>query len=197
MAARQSAQPPKPEPRIQLPELVKDPSWSLQPWPIMVTVGMLSMEIPALTAAEWLLALGMGHSLDLEDILPGLLDNEEEIDDALVQGELDLVELHKVTLDVISAVTGRTWYVALNIIGVAVGSWDALGGELVLRGVDASKLSIAAWIDAVYLIMVRAMDNEQLMVFTSKIQVPPPGFEEDDTDAGLMSRDEFMAMSFE
>ena len=197
MAARRSAQPPSPEPRIQLPELVKDPSWSLQPWPIVVTVEGFSAEIPAMPAADWLSVLGMGDSLDLEDILPGLAVNEDEIDEALIRGELDLVELHKVTLDVIGAVTGRTWYVSLNIIAAAVGSWDALGGELVLRGVDASKLSIAAWIDAVYLIMVRAMDNQQLLLFTSKIQVPPPGFEDEDADKGLMTRDEFSAMSFE
>lgn len=184
------------QPQIQLPRLIKDPTWSLKPWPVTVTLAGLEVQIPALPAADWLVIL-MVDGLDLEDILPGLLPMEEAqaVEDALYGGRLPLDILHETVLDVIGTVSGRTWYVALRIIAAAAGSWDALGGELVLKHVDASRLSLAAWIDAVYLILWRSMDQSQLMMFQSKLEAPPEGFEDDEPEQ-LMTAEQFMGMNF-
>jgi hypothetical protein len=146
-------------------------------------------------ASEWLVLFMGPHEMDLDEVFPGLLPPEqaELVEEALFEEKIDLDSLARTALDVISTVAGRPWHVALKIIGTAEGSWNALGGELVIRNIDASRLSLGAWLDAVYLTLIRNMDNKQAMMFNAKLQVPPPGFEEPESGPEL-DAESFMAM---
>jgi len=147
-----------------------------------------------MAAAEWLSIL-MGTQVDLDDILPGLLDQEQAnlVEDALFAGTLDLEQLHQLALDVLTQVSGRMWYVAMKIIASAEASWNVIGGELVIRNVDAARISLSSWLDATYLILLRNMSNSEATIFNARLQVPPPGFMQPDEEPTLTA-ESFMAM---
>lgn len=182
---------------IQIPPLVHDPTWSLQPWPVEISMGRLLFSIPALPAATWLTVL-MNDPIDLEDILPGLADpsQADALEEALVLGEVGLDIVYKMALKVLDTVCGRPWYVAMRIIATAAGAWTSVGGEFVIRNVDASRISVAAWLDAAYLLLLRSMDRENIDIFNAKLLVPPPGYRdlEDTSEKMLPTAESFMAM---
>jgi hypothetical protein len=161
----------------------------------VVTLAGLMVEVPAVPAAPWLSIL-MADEIELEDILPGLLEplQAEQIEDALLNGSLSLVVLHETVLDILSTVCGRTWYVAIKIISTAKASWNVIGGEFVRRNIDASAISIAAWLDAAYHLLLQAMSTNDANIFNAKLQVPPPGFEMEEEEPTL-SAESFMSMN--
>ena len=60
MAGRRSSAPRAPSPestRATIPKLNKDPIWSLKPWPVVVEMHGVTLEIPALPAVDWLVVL--------------------------------------------------------------------------------------------------------------------------------------------
>jgi hypothetical protein len=79
----------------------------------------------------------------------------------------------------------------LRLISVARQSWTVVGGELAFRRIDAGLVSLAAWLDAVHLIILKGMDAKDVVMFASRLEAPPPGVEvaEPVMDAGA-----FMAM---
>lgn len=180
---------------VEIPPLVTDATWSLRTWPVEVTFSGLTFSIPALPAADWL-AILMSDQVDLEEILPGLAGVEEAdaLEEALVQGKASLQDLYRMALETLSLVSGRPWYVAMKIISVAAMSWSALGGEFVIRNVDADRISLAAWLDAAYLIMLRNMKSDDINIFNAKLLVPPPGVENPEEEDILPTPESFMAM---
>lgn len=152
------------------------------------------LTIQAMPAAEWLGIL-MGSAVDLDDVLPGLLDEgeAEQVEDALFNGVLDLEQLHQTALDVITEASGRMWYVAMKIIASAEASWNVIGGEFVIRNVDASRISLSSWLDAAYLILLKNMSNSEANIFNARLQVPPPGFMQPDEEPTLTA-ESFLAM---
>ena len=160
-----------------IPTFVTDPIWSLRCWPVDVQLVGHSVQIPALPAADWLAVLA-ATPLDPEDVFPGLaVDGPELVDELLYSGELSLDDLYRTTLEVISTVAGRPWWIALRLIASAVHNWGVVGSKLVLGGVDAEKVSLSAWLDAVFMIIIEGTPEDQLTMFFSKLEFPPPGFE--------------------
>lgn len=177
--------------RIAISHVVTDPIWSLCPWPLDVTVGESQITIPALSAAKWLVVL-MAEELDPWDVVPGLcIDAEEVVTEALLNEQLEYSELRDIVLDVISMVTGRPWWIALRLVHIAKASWEAVGGELAFRGVQAQNISLAAWLDATLLVCLRSMESKDVTMFMTRLEAPPPGVE---TEEPEMDRASFMAM---
>jgi len=180
---------------IQVPDLVKDPTWSLRPWPVDVTLRGLDLSIPALAAADWL-AILMVEQVDLADVLPGLSGEgaDELLMDALLAGRLSIEEVNKTALKVLSLVSGRPWYVAVRIIATVRSSWSSLGGEFVLSGVDPAHVSLAAWLDTAYHILMGHMKENEANIFNAKLQMPEPGAEDENPVEDLTAQS-FLAMS--
>lgn len=177
---------------IRVPKVVTDPVWSLCPWPLDVQVDGKTIQIPAVPASEWL-AMLMSDALDINDLfLTVAPDLAEAVDEALFEERLSLQEYADLILQVIDQVAGRPWHIALRLIGSARNSWDVIGAELVLRGVNAAQLSLSAWLDVVLLLMLRCMDTKDIPMFTAKLEAPPPG--EDPMDDMEMSSDDFGAL---
>ena len=162
--------------RIGVSQLVTDAVQSLRPWPVWLTVNGEELEIPALCAADWL-AILMNEDLDLEDVLPGLLGDEDDeiLEELLLEGLLTVDDKDQLSLEVISTVAGRPWWVALRLIGAASHSWDALGAEMV-RKADASRLSLSAWLDVLFHTTLLATDEDKRTMFQLKLEVPPEGY---------------------
>lgn len=193
---RPSAPSPTPDSgRITVPKLNRDPIQSLRPWPLAVTFHGREYEIPALPAADWLSVL-MVEQFHLDDVFPGLLDEEEQeaVADALMQGGEDADDLIQFCLDIVETASARYWWVAMRLIEIARTSWDVVGAELGLRGVDASRISLSSWLDQLLLVILRGMESKDISMFTMKLESPPPQAEVEPEDM-VMSRDAFLAMA--
>lgn len=181
-------------PALSLPQLVDDPIWSIQPWPVAVDFHGRTVEIPAMPAAGWLAAL-MPRDWGLGDVFPGLLepDDAEWVDDQIAQGDISEEDLEAVQRNVLSTVTGRPWYVSMRLIQLASGSWDVLGADILMQA-DATVLSIAGWLDVLYLVILRAMDQNKAQLFVSELGLPPVGYATEDPQDMEMTQDAFLAL---
>lgn len=175
--------------RVAVPKLNKDPIQSLRSWPTVVTVHGQECDIPAMSAADWLTLL-MKENLDPVDVFIELLPEQESL---LFDGSITVEELYDLVLDVISLVSGRHWWVAMRLIGVARDSWDILGARMTLRHLDPTQLSLAAWLDALLLVTLAEMDPKDVTIFTMRLEAVP---ETEDAPAEEleMSADAFLAM---
>jgi hypothetical protein len=181
--------------QVQVPHFNKDPVWSLRPWPVTVHLGHRDWTIPALPAADWLTAL-MQDPLDPDDIFPGLLcrEDQDSLEEALVLGDITVEEMYDAVLDIISTVSARSWWITLRLTFLARDSWDNLGAELILKGVDPERLSISAWLDAFLLVVLRNIDPKRAAAFTMQLEVPPEGESMPEEDME-MSADAFLSMA--
>jgi hypothetical protein len=155
-----------------------------------VSVEDEDLEIPAMTAADWLGVL-MVPDWELLDVFPGLLPEHEGY---LLGSQLSIEEIMELGTSIIATASARSWWVALRLIEVARGSWDVIGGELALKGVDADRLSLSSWLDVLLLILLRNMDQKDIPMFTMRLEQPPEGFEGPESEP-TMSAQEFMAMA--
>jgi hypothetical protein len=140
----------------------------------------------------------MNDTVDLFDIVPGLCGDEFEhkLFESMLSEAFDLRDVKRAALDTISSVTGRPWWFAMRLIKTAMVSWEIVGGELAFRGVDAERLSVSAWLDAVLLICLRALDSTKVTMFMSQLEVPPAEELENSSPADMeMSADAFLALA--
>lgn len=137
----------------------------------------------------------MPERIDLFDIVPGLCGSDMELDvvDGMLNGTLELDAIRRAALDVVSAVSGRPWWFSLRLIKTAVMSWEMIGGELMFRGVDATRLSLSGWLDAVLYLCLRNMEQAKVTMFMSQLEAPPPE-ELESMPEMEMSADAFLAL---
>lgn len=160
-------------PAPPIPHFVTDPTASLEPRALEVQLGTALLEIPAMTAAQWLQILFT--DFDIWDIIPGLCpDQAEQVDEAILDGLVSLTLVRDTALEVITEATGRPWWYVLRLVALVKNSWETIGGELTFRGVRADQLSLGAWLDAVLLVCLRSIKQEDVVMFTSSLESPPP-----------------------
>lgn len=177
-------------PQVVIPSHTKDPTWSLQPTPIVLVLGGREYEIPALPAVDWLMIL-MADQLDLDRILLELCPRGVELfTDETVEPDA----LYAVLLDVIEQVSGRRWWIALRLIMTVRNNWNALGAEMFFKNIDPSRLSLSGWLDSMLVLTIRALEPKDVAMFVSRLELPPPG-EEADTEDMEMSADQFLSMA--
>jgi hypothetical protein len=155
-----------------------------------VTIGTRELEIPAMTAADWLAVL-MDDEFEIYDILDLLPDAEE----ALLESDMELQEIQDVLLDVISTASARKWWIALRLIWVARTHWDVLGGYMIGRGIDPERLSLSAWLTALTFNVVRNMTADNASMFTARLEMPPtPELVKKEADTQEMDAGAFLSM---
>lgn len=179
--------------RVRVPSLNLDPIQSMCPWPVVVTCGGRDLEIPALPAVDWLVIL-MAPESRLDDLFPGLLstDDADWVEEQILDGKLQLPEFQELVFRVIETVSGRKWYVALRLIDLARRSWDVIGSEMLLRGVDAAHVSLSAWLDVLLVTVLKNMDPKDTTMFSLRLEAAPD--EEREPEEMEMSRSAFMAL---
>lgn len=153
-----------------------------RPAEIEVEVGGRLYVIPAMTAHEWCVALfpGEGVSAGWIDIVPGLLEDGDPIQDAIVDEFLaddpvpvDYDELRQAAQAALTAAAGVKWSIARHLI--ALGLTGEVGGELVLRGVNPTTISLGAYVLACYRVATRNMDRPKVAEFDMLLNRPPTG----------------------
>lgn len=181
--------------QIPLPHLVLDPVWSLKQWPVVMDVAGREVAIPAMCAADWLHTL-MNVNLTTDDVFPGLLDDDDHqfVEEQLHSGGFSYDDCQELALEIIAQVSGRPWWVALRLISVARNSWDALGGDMVEK-TDAATMPLGGWLDALFLLVVRTIEDSKRTMFLMKLEIAPEGWGSNPEETVEMSADAFMAMA--
>lgn len=137
-------------------------------------MGGDSYEIPAHPAMAWLGVL-MNETAGWLDLFPGLAgdDAEDALFALIATADVDMDEVVTAAKQALAVVSGRPWWVAVRLVHVAFASWDYVSGEVVFRGVDAVRLSLSAWLDAVFHIILRSMDSKDHTKFLAQLEMPP------------------------
>lgn len=156
-----------------------DPLSSIQPFKLVVTLGEQEYQVRAAYAAEWLAVLLDQEDLDLSDVLPGMLTDEDQqrmTDDAW-DGAFSDEEVHQAALDIITEVSGRDWWWTLHLLWSVAGAWLVVYGRMVAQGIDPTRIPLGAFLDAMYMTSVQNMDKQQRSEFDRMLEKPPPGVE--------------------
>lgn len=177
-------------PRVTLPNLVKDPTWSLRPWPLLVVLGGKEYEVPALPAADWLTYL-MRSEIDFDGMV---LDFFPDSEHQLVDGSVTVDDLYEACFDVLETIGGRAWWVTLRLVNIARESWHILGPQM-LEAIDFERVSIAAWLDVLLVKVVNSMDPKDTAMFAARLEAAPPEFApEDPFEEMAMDPGSFLSM---
>lgn len=126
--------------------------------------------IPARPAGDWILAL---HEGTWTAIVPGwLVDAGEELDDALQDGTLTVVDMARVAKDALEAAAGCRWWTALKLMGAARADAGVLG-ELAL--IDLATAPLGRYVQAVYRLYTRHATKQQIVRVDAELERPPEG----------------------
>lgn len=124
--------------------------------------------------ASWWLAILTDEQVDGSEILPGLLSSQDqqELDDLLLNGELEVSELMVTIREIITVASGHPWWWTLNLISVLRSSHGTqLLGELAY--LDADKIPFANWLNALYARIVKHMKDQDRTRFDVDLDTPP------------------------
>lgn len=147
---------------------------ALQPWPVQVWIGRHCLDIPAMTAAEWVGMLMLDPDLGgLEDLIDDHL--ADEIMDDIMDGHLAPDIMQNRMLEIVTLVSGRPWWVTLRLLYAAQESWDAIGGYLAIKGVNAAMMSFQAFMDALLNAILCHVDPKNHSSMMTKLKMPPKG----------------------
>ena len=138
----------------------------------------------------------MNTELDLLDLFPGALESEDQdhVFDMILNGSLAEVDFGELVLNIIAEVSGRPWWVALRLVNGARNGWSVVGADMLLRGVDATRLSFSGWLDVALLTMIKNIDQKKLTMFNLELEQPPPGEGSDAESEPTMTASAFMSM---
>lgn len=176
-------------PRAQVPRTNRDPVRSLRPGPVAFLVKGKEYEIPALPAVDWLEVL-MRPDWGGDDLFVELM--PEGI--SLVLHDLEPDQSEDLALQVIEEVTGRHWWIAVRLIQTLAQTWDVMGAEAIFNHVDAEKLSLAGWLDAMLVLLMSRLKDEDATMFAMQLEAPPFG-EEIPEEEMVISEGQFLSMA--
>jgi hypothetical protein len=150
---------------------------ALKIWGLEVELAGEVFEIPPRPAADWFLAI-LDEDTPLP-VVPGLMnaEDDEQVNDLLLGGGVDIDLLVTRSREALTAAAGRPWWEADRLIRSSAASWQVIGGELTRVGVDLEKVSLAAALNAIYVICVRTMDEKERNKFDIDLRLPPIGVE--------------------
>ena len=156
---------------VQIPKTNKNPLWSIAPAPIVVISHGRLFEIGPTYAADWLEYLFTDEYPDLYGLITSLL---PDLDEYFFDLALPTADMYRVALEVIEAASARSWWVALRLLSVVYRSWHILGPQLVFKGVDATAVTLAAWLDCALYIIIEHMDPDKVAMFNLQLEKEPP-----------------------
>lgn len=149
---------------------------ALRIWALEVELGGETFVVPAQPAADWFVAILEDTPLPL---IPGMMDGdaEERVADMLLDDAVTVELIAVRSRELLTAAAGRPWWEADRLIRSSAASWHIIGGELTRLGVDLGAVSLAAALNAIYVVCVRTMDEKERNKFDIDLRMPPIGVE--------------------
>lgn len=134
-----------------------DPLASMRCWAVDLLIGGREYEIPALPAADWWPVLVSGDPLRVLDLAL----STDDLDEALLDGQVSGDEIGESIFDAIAEATGRSAHVAFCLVTAATHGWSVVGGELAKRGFRWDVMPIGAALDAVYVLLLENIPEKK------------------------------------
>lgn len=164
--------------------------------PVEVRIADAWILVPARPAADWLeLLMGDPRELDLDAIFPGLAEDPDNwVNESLWAGDISPQELEQKTLELISTVSGRPWYVAMRMVSLAQAHWSVLGTTLLLHGIHADRVSLSSWLDGLWYAIFSNIKKEERTKLALLIEAKPVKLQrnsEDVFESMEMTTDQF------
>lgn len=155
---------------------------ALRCWPIHVELAGREFTIPPVPAADWFIAILGEKPLP---IVPGMLpkEQEEEVAELIVNGEVDLKDLTQAARDALEVASGWRWWEADRLIRSAGAQWKIIGGELTRTGVDLHTQPLGAVLGTLYVLAVRNLDEQKRQQVDFQISRPPAELAEEEREA--------------
>lgn len=153
---------------------------ALRCWPVAVELGGDPYRIAPRPAIDWMIPL-----LDESwmGIVPGLIDRADPLTSTLTSRLFDRtitsVECVRAARDATEVMAGMPWWTAVRLVLAATQNPD-LSGQLVLDGVDATRVSLGAFTQATYRIMTRDADKKQRSKIDHSLEATPEGLRSED-----------------
>jgi hypothetical protein len=143
---------------------------ALAVWPVQVAAGPMRVTIPATPAYRWITVL---LERDLLGVVPGMVADDALLD-AVADGTVTVAQCRAAARNAIEAASGHRWWTADRLVYLSTG-FPWIAGELVLSGVDASRVSLGGWCAAVWRIVTRDREKKDLARIEWELTKPPPG----------------------
>ena len=177
--------------RVTVPHITTDPVASLCPWPLTLEARGHEYSIPAWSAAEWLRLLMGGRELSVESLVLELVPEGVQL---LMDESLSDEQVMELGLGILDLAGGRPWYITMRLVNVLVANWNVLGADMLRSGVDATAMSLSGFLDVVLLQALRNMEEGQVTMFLTQLELPPPGMDIPEEDME-MSREQFLSLA--
>lgn len=145
---------------------------------LVLGIAAHSFVLPYRPATEWLLALSDNDPV--ARVVPGMLDgrSEERYFNLIYSGQVTLEQGRQLAFDAIATASGRKWWIASKLVGMAGNDDGSFFGRMLLKGIHPESMNFAAWCSAAYSLALSGMDDKERLRFTSKLMAPPAGYEE-------------------
>jgi hypothetical protein len=142
-----------------------EPLASMRCWPIEITLGGRTFDVPALPAVDWWPVLTSGDVGMILDFVESSPDDDLDLDDLLLEGAVTRAEIGEALVDALETTAGRSMHAATVLVSVANMHWATVNGALTRRGFRWADQPLGAALDAVYAEIVDRMDKEALDKF--------------------------------
>lgn len=141
------------------------------------------LEFRHASAEEWLELLGsLSYPISLNKLVSS--DTWDEALTRLADGTLSMDDFRYLIRKGLGEAAARPWWEAERILGACLEE-PRLLGQVLLSGLDPSRITLAAFTAAVWALLTKGLDDTGLMKLESQILVPPP-----DADLNDMPADE-------
>lgn len=148
-----------------------DPLASMRCWAITVELGGREFEIPALPAVDWWPVLLDSNPSTFLDLLKSETEaGESDLDGMLLDGMITGADLSEAASDAIEEATGRSLHAAFVLATVANIQWPVIGGQMARDGFRWDVQPIGAALDAVYAIVLEAMEEKNRGKFLALLE---------------------------
>lgn len=132
-----------------------DPLASMRCWAIEVELGGRTYDVPALSAVDWWPVLTSANPLTVLDIVVS-----SDLDERLLAGEVDAEGMVDALREAVEEAAGRSFHASVILAMTAEAQWSAVNGNLVRRGFRWEGQPLGAALDAIYALMIEALDKE-------------------------------------
>lgn len=164
---------------IRLADIAVDPVSSVRSWGADVSFGGQQFHVPAMDAAGWLELL-LADPIDFEGLFPGLAGPQAQfvVNQMMIAGDADGDDLERAILDLVEAVSGRSWWVTLRLCYSVRSNWVTVGGEMARHGMHPWGMPLGYWLDGAYSTMIKLFMEgpkpKQAADWSRAIALPPP-----------------------
>lgn len=145
---------------------------TLRCWPVNVTVGGTVHRIGPRPALDWVIPVADD---DWFKIVPGMIEfGDSSLDRALLARTITYRECLTAAHDAVGVAAGMPWWSAARIVSAVV-DVPEIAGELILLGVDPTRVSFGAYVQAGYRLLLRDADKKQRQKIERDVTKTPEG----------------------